>query len=616
MTQRPLSKTLMTYPNKDLDTRGLRKTGPVHTLRALASSVRLRHLIVLGMIGTFLYYAMGTSSPSLKEEASGYTTTPPVDIYNKEVLNAARYYFSRTASQGVSYLEPVVPDNATIAIRERIRSKSEVKGITKEHYTEVCSRPYILTDVRLDEPLKVIKEVRRYSFCYLSQAADIYLPTCPEVAEMEPAAAATVFPWYGDFLFVDEPYAQVFEGAAKTGNELYIRKAVRAKETHVKYQVPIRDSRDVLSGKGITLTLADHMLPYVLGLIGQLKLIGSEYPIELFIRSGFKQESMEAIRKAVADYPGRATMVNLDDFLPEHWVQQVQGFNNKPFALIHSRFEEVLYVDADTVPLTDLDKFFELPAYKEKGLFLFRDILVGWTLKDASVSFLKGLMPGAGGSNDEDYILPSTDFTLDNYFLGKGRNSYVESGLFVVRKTTHLPGIFMTIAIVMQNKIQEIFYGDKEAFWLAQSLAGNEQYQINDIHAAGIGLSDYYEGPGDGDNNVEPRVRVCSTHPAHVSPVDNELMWVNSGLDICKFDHIHGEEISRNSTFYFDSIIVLSPEDPATFYYPLNTCADHTWCVTKPLSSKKSKHIKFSPAQKKVYDYMSEQWMLNAYNVQ
>ena len=51
------------------------------------------------------------------------------------------------------------------------------------------------------------------------------------------------------------------------------------------------------------------------------------------------------------------------------------GWPLKPYAIAHSRFREVLYLDADTVPLVDSQQAFSWDAYRDNGLLLWPDIV-------------------------------------------------------------------------------------------------------------------------------------------------------------------------------------------------------------------------------------------------
>ena len=56
-----------------------------------------------------------------------------------------------------------------------------------------------------------------------------------------------------------------------------------------------------------------------------------------------------------------------------HPVRILDGWAMKPFAMLHSAFEEILLLDADNVPVQDPSPLFEAPAYAQAGaVFLAR----------------------------------------------------------------------------------------------------------------------------------------------------------------------------------------------------------------------------------------------------
>ncbi|MCB0706619.1 MAG: hypothetical protein KDC34_14995 [Saprospiraceae bacterium] len=52
---------------------------------------------------------------------------------------------------------------------------------------------------------------------------------------------------------------------------------------------------------------------------------------------------------------------------------QVKGYVAKPLSIIHSQFEEVLFIDADNVPIKDPAFLFEYEAYQELGAYFWPD---------------------------------------------------------------------------------------------------------------------------------------------------------------------------------------------------------------------------------------------------
>jgi hypothetical protein len=58
----------------------------------------------------------------------------------------------------------------------------------------------------------------------------------------------------------------------------------------------------------------------------------------------------------------------------QHPVRRLGGWECKPFAILHSPFREVLWLDADNVPLVDPSVLFAEPAYGEIGAIFWPDL--------------------------------------------------------------------------------------------------------------------------------------------------------------------------------------------------------------------------------------------------
>jgi Mannosyltransferase putative len=59
----------------------------------------------------------------------------------------------------------------------------------------------------------------------------------------------------------------------------------------------------------------------------------------------------------------------------KHPAAVADGWQLKPYAVLHSRFEEVLLLDADQVPVRDPAELFDWPQYKEAGALFWPDII-------------------------------------------------------------------------------------------------------------------------------------------------------------------------------------------------------------------------------------------------
>jgi hypothetical protein len=119
------------------------------------------------------------------------------------------------------------------------------------------------------------------------------------------------------------------------------------------------------------------------------------------------------------------------------------GWPLKPYAIQHSRFREVLYLDADTVPLVDPRRVFDFELYRDNGLLMWPDVV---DLKAASPIWREvGLEP---------------------------RNcTSVEAGILLVDKERAWNVI--DLAILLNEHVEEIYraiYGDKDTFLVAALL--------------------------------------------------------------------------------------------------------------------------------------------------
>jgi hypothetical protein len=66
-------------------------------------------------------------------------------------------------------------------------------------------------------------------------------------------------------------------------------------------------------------------------------------------------------------------VVDAEVVVGRHPARVAGGWPLKPYAIAHSRFREVLYLDADTIPLVDPQQVFEWKQYLETGLLFWPD---------------------------------------------------------------------------------------------------------------------------------------------------------------------------------------------------------------------------------------------------
>jgi Mannosyltransferase putative len=128
----------------------------------------------------------------------------------------------------------------------------------------------------------------------------------------------------------------------------------------------------------------------------------------------------------------------------KHPVAVADGWQLKPYAVLHSRFEEVLLLDADQVPVRDPAELFDWPQYKEAGALFWPDIID--LVPDNPVWQLCGLEPRH---------CPS-----------------LESGQVLIEKQRYWRALNLVVFLNEQaDTFYQLVYGDKDTFLVGGLLA-------------------------------------------------------------------------------------------------------------------------------------------------
>jgi hypothetical protein len=148
---------------------------------------------------------------------------------------------------------------------------------------------------------------------------------------------------------------------------------------------------------------------------------------------------MSAGMRALLEEEG-VEVINAETVIGRHPARVCGGWPLKPYAIMHSRFQEVLYLDADTIPFSDPVAVFGWEIYRAAGLLLWPDVL---DLKAENPIWEKvGLAPRACIS--------------------------VESGVLAVDKARAWS--VLDIAVLLNEHWEELYsliYGDKDSFLLS-----------------------------------------------------------------------------------------------------------------------------------------------------
>lgn len=131
----------------------------------------------------------------------------------------------------------------------------------------------------------------------------------------------------------------------------------------------------------------------------------------------------------------------------------LNGWELKSFAVQHSRFEEVLFLDADNIPRRDPAYLFDNPQYKQHGAIFWPDL------------------PPADGRKEWIPAYVKQSAGIDPLCNDKA----LESGQFVINKRECWQALHATRTINDHSDFwYHVVYGDKDTFWLGWHKVGKK----------------------------------------------------------------------------------------------------------------------------------------------
>ncbi|OBA19407.1 nucleotide-diphospho-sugar transferase [Metschnikowia bicuspidata var. bicuspidata NRRL YB-4993] len=270
-------------------------------------------------------------------------------------------------------------------------------------------------------------------------------------------------------------------------------------------------------GRGIVVSLDDANTEFACRLLQVLHHLGNTLPIQVIHKGDLSAASISLL-KLVTKGKQIVEFMDVSPTLRSGFSQVFRGYNNKWFAALFSTFEEIILVDADVVPFVKPETFFDFDGYKRTGAYFFKDRELSETLSNSQFEFFSSIIP----RSDELFNVSIDCSKFDNNFFNFKSKHVMESGVVVLRRSSHLLGIIISLALQYWFKSGRIMCGDKDLFWLGQLISGNSNFHFNEISAAAVGV-------------METNNTVCSTQIGHFSK-ERELLWTNGALNVCKRD--------------------------------------------------------------------------------
>lgn len=199
--------------------------------------------------------------------------------------------------------------------------------------------------------------------------------------------------------------------------------------------------KNILSGKGIVMTISDSHLDDCIRLIHLLRYLKNPLPIQI-IHTGLSDLTKFQLHQAgTSDFRGfiqqSITFVDVVPAISHQYLEKFSGFGNKILAVLFNTFEEIIFFDADTILTQNPMKFFNLKKYKKSGTLFFRDRNTAEFRPDHDIIMLLKLMNT--NMDAKIFDLPQiSKKTMDIPLFSNKKSHVMESGLVLINRKLHL----------------------------------------------------------------------------------------------------------------------------------------------------------------------------------
>ena len=229
----------------------------------------------------------------------------------------------------------------------------------------------------------------------------------------------------------------------------------------------INDRSHQYSGKGIVTASGGKFLSQSYVSISILRKQGCSLPIEMFYAD--KNEIDDETKKQFCKlYDNNITFINIQD-CTMFTKYDAHNFSIKSIAVYLSKFSEIIWMDADIIPLMNFEKLFENSHYTRLGHYFNNDIFT------------------YNKYHNEFTEKTSELFNMFNYKMIHGEPE-TDSGLFMLHKNYIHKDIVKYFLLLNINRhiVYNHVYGDKELFKLSFHLT-KTPYTTIDVYPHLIG---------------------------------------------------------------------------------------------------------------------------------
>ncbi|KAI8879398.1 glycosyltransferase family 71 protein [Backusella circina FSU 941] len=258
-------------------------------------------------------------------------------------------------------------------------------------------------------------------------------------------------------------------------------------------------------GRGIVMCVGNDYFGHAVTAITAIRnVLDSDLPIEIFY---IDEYDLSEDKRNYFDSLDKVSTRPLVNAINDQYTQ-FGGWAMKPYAILASRFSEVLLMDADVFLFQKPDVLFEDAGYQTTGalFFLDRTLFPNW---DVGRQWMNSFLP-----TKSSYVKES------RWYLDTSAHEQ-ESGIVVIDKRKALFGLLSTCKMNDKNERDKVAYerihGDKETFWVGFEMV-QTPYTFVRSYGAVIG------GLGDAGN----KDTVCGNQ-LHLDANQKPLWW-NGGI--------------------------------------------------------------------------------------
>lgn len=288
-------------------------------------------------------------------------------------------------------------------------------------------------------------------------------------------------------------------------------------------------------GRGIVICGGgDRLYGTGLAIIKTIRAQGCDLPVEWFYADAGEMTD-EAI-KLLETFNVECS--NLDSY-PELKAVKKRGYQSKAMAIACSKFQEVLFLDCDNIPIRNPSYLFELKEYKQTGALFWKDL---WRYKHG---------PIFTGPDQRKHI--HLLYGIQEPEVGEYE---IESGQILIDKSRHWRGVHLFLYMNLNWSIYyKLLYGDKDTYVIAMKSCGVTP-SIVETPPAAVGILDadnIFSGYGmiqhdtSGDH--------CFVHMTMLDLYVKEQQWT---AFVNRTDGVHYHAQSQSIRFAGDKFVVHS----------------------------------------------------------